>query len=36
MHRDVTLVTKKTSSKLKYLKLKERKRKTAKEVVIQF
>ena len=36
MHRDVTLVARKSSNKLKYLKLKERKLKTAKEVVIQF
>ena len=36
MHRDVTLVAKKSSSKLKYLKLKERKYKTAKEVGILF
>ena len=36
MHRDVTLVAKKSSNKLKYLKLKERKRKTAKEVVILY
>ena len=34
MHRDVTLVAKKSSNKLKYLKLKQRKQKTAKEVVI--
>ena len=36
MHRDVTLVAKKRSNKLKYLKLEDRKLKTAKEVVIQF
>ena len=36
MHRDVTLVAIKSSNKLKYRKLKERKLKTAKEVVIQF
>ena len=36
MHRDVTLVAIKCSKKLKYLKLKERKLKIAKEVVIQF
>ena len=36
MHRDVTLVSIKSSNKLKYLKLEERKLKTAKEVVIQF
>ena len=36
MHRDVTLVAIKSSNKLKYLKLEERKLKTAKEVVIQF
>ena len=36
MHRDVTLVAIKRSNKLKYLKLEERKLKTAKEVVIQF
>ena len=35
MHRDVTLIARKSSNKLKYLKL-ERKLKTAKEVVIQF
>ena len=35
MHRDVTLVAIKSSNKLKYLKLEERKLKTAKEVVIQ-
>ena len=34
MHRDVTLVAKKRSNKLTYLKLEERKLKTAKEVVI--
>ena len=31
MHRDVTLVAIKSSNKLKYLKLEERKLKTAKE-----
>ena len=36
MHRDVTLVAKKCLNKLKYLKLEERKLKTAKQVVIQF
>ena len=36
MHRDVTLVAIKSSNKLKYLKLEERKLKTAEEVVIQF
>ena len=36
MHRDVTLVAIKSSNELKYLKLKERELKTAKEVVIQF
>ena len=36
MHRDVTLVAKKRSNKLKYLKVEEKKLKTAKEVVIQF
>ena len=36
MHRDVTLVAIKSSNKLKYLTLEERKLKTAKEVVIQF
>ena len=36
MHRDVTLVAIKSSNKLKYLTLEERKIKTAKEVVIQF
>ena len=36
MHRDVTLVAIKSSNKLKYLKLEERKLKTAKKVVIQF
>ena len=36
MHCDVTLVAKKRSDKLKYLKVEERKLKTAKEVVIQF
>ena len=36
MHRDVTLVARKSSKKLKYLKLKERKLKAVKEVVIQF
>ena len=36
MHRDVTLVARKSSNKLKYLKLKERKLKTTKEIVIQF
>ena len=36
MHHDVTLVAIKSSNKLKYLKLKGRKLKTAKEVVIQF
>ena len=35
MHRDVTLVAIKSSNKLKYLTLEERKY-TAKEVVIQF
>ena len=33
MHRDVTLVAIKSSNKLKYLKLEDRKLKTAKEVV---
>ena len=36
MHRDVTLVAIKSSNKLKYLTLEERKLNTAKEVVIQF
>ena len=36
MHRDVTLVAIKSSNKLKYLKLKERKLKTVKEVVVRF
>ena len=36
MHCDVTLLAKKRSNKLTYLKLEERKLKTAKEVVIQF
>ena len=36
MHRDVTLVARKSSNKLTYLTLEERKLKTAKEVVIQF
>ena len=36
MHHDVTLVAKKRSNKLKYLKLEERKLKTGKKVVIQF
>ena len=36
MHRDVTLVARKSSNKLTYLMLEERKLKTAKEVVIQF
>ena len=36
MHRDVTLVAKKRSNKLRYLKVEERKLKTGKEVVIQF
>ena len=34
MHRDVTLVAIKSSNKLKYLKLEERKLKAAKEVVL--
>ena len=36
MHRHVTLVAIKSSNKLKYLTLEERKLNTAKEVVIQF
>ena len=36
MHRDVTLVATKSSNKREYFKLKERKRKTAKEVVTLF
>ena len=36
MHRDVTLVAIKSSNKLKYLTLEERKLNTAKEIVIQF
>ena len=36
MHRDVTLVAIKSSNKLKYLTLEERKLNTANEVVIQF
>ena len=36
MHRHVTLVGIKSSNKLKYLTLEERKLNTAKEVVIQF
>ena len=36
MHRVVTLVVIKSSNEQKYLKLEERKLKTAKEVVIQF
>ena len=36
MHRDVTLVARKSSNKLTYPTLEERKLKTAKEVVIQF
>ena len=36
MHRDVTLVARKSSNKLNYIKLEERKLKTAKEVVMQF
>ena len=36
MHRGVTLVAIKSSNKLNYLKLEEKKLKTAKEVVIQF
>ena len=36
MHRDITLAAKKCLNKLKYLKLQERKLKTAKEVVIKF
>ena len=36
MHREVTLFGMKSSNKLKYLKLEERKSKTAKELVTQF
>ena len=36
MHHDITMVAIESSHKLKYLKLKERKLKTAKEVVVQF
>ena len=36
MHHDVTLIAIKSSNKLKYLKLEERKLKTAKEVIMQF
>ena len=36
MHRDVTLLVIKSSNKLKYLTLEERKLNTAKEVVIRF
>ena len=36
MHHDITLVAIKSSNKLKFLKLEERKLKTAKEVVMQF
>ena len=36
MHRDVTLAARKSSNKLTYLTLEERKLKTAKDVVIQF
>ena len=36
MHRDITLVAIKSSNKLKYLNLEERKLKTVKEVTVQF
>ena len=36
VHRDVTLVAKKRSSKLQYLKLEERKLRTAKVVISSF